>query len=77
VGVDVISVGVGSVPVGVGVDWDPVGVGVGCVPVGVGVDCVVVGVGVEPDVEPNVFRSGLYNPTVTPSFVNVVLLKKE
>ncbi|HEY5731381.1 MAG TPA: hypothetical protein VIS72_15120 [Anaerolineales bacterium] len=53
--------------------YGPIGVGV--ISVGVGV-AEGVGVGVEED-ESNVFKSGLYNPTVTPSFVNVVLLKKE
>jgi hypothetical protein len=53
-----------------------------CGPLGVGVISVGggvaenVGVGVNED-EPKVFKSGLYKPTVRPSFVNVVLLKNE
>jgi hypothetical protein len=53
--------------------YGPVGVGV--ISVGGGV-AEGVGVGVEDD-ESNVFKSGLYKPTVIPSFVNVVLLKNE
>ena len=64
-GVGVISVGGGVAEgVGVGVNSEAGGVDEG---VGVGVD----------DDEPKVFNSGLYKPTVRPSFVNVVLLKNE